>query len=412
MDFRPKSWKMSSSRSTSTTLIQMKERVQHVLTVENFRNRIEEFSSKKEWTRSNEFSVEIPAATESDRRAAAEIASGESGAEEAARCKIRFCLEFRVEKFEIYDNNGRLLQTNKPFLSLRVTLACPSIFQSSANNSNVDENCSRLGKGSSCTFGIGVPGRDPIHEVTDARLVTPTSPSGSGIWSVRKFVPVEALAKEPARYLDPVSGALSLTCKLVLVLGERTVDHTPVPLAADPGRRLNERLRPDAFPDLTLVVEGDRLPCHKHMMAAASDVFAAMLSMEKGKEAEEGEVNIPDFGLVPVEVMLDYVYSDDLSLSPEQTADKELLAEVVYIAEKYQILGLKVKAVEAALAILDVGNVSDFLVLGDRVSSERLKASCVTFATENIVSVRKTDSWARLSREHGGLVDEILGELL
>lgn len=72
-------------------------------------------------------------------------------------------------------------------------------------------------------------------------------------------------------------------------------------------------LQPD-YSDLTLVVEGTRLPAHRLVLASCSDYFRAMLYGGM-RESQQNEVVLMDTPLGAFELLLKYIYTGQLKLS-------------------------------------------------------------------------------------------------
>ena len=85
---------------------------------------------------------------------------------------------------------------------------------------------------------------------------------------------------------------------------------------------------------------------HKCVLAAHSDVFSAMFQLKSSVENIHSRVKIIDFDSTIVRQMLRYLYSGDF---PEELS-RENVAELLKIAEKYQLEMLKLASEERLIS--------------------------------------------------------------
>ena len=112
-----------------------------------------------------------------------------------------------------------------------------------------------------------------------------------------------------------------------------------------------------AWPDFTLVFEGEEVPCHKEVLAAVFSVFEAMVG-NNHKEAIEGKANIKisaDVGRAFVR----YIYTEDV----ERELMKEQASAFLSLGEMYNLQGLKEVAELELLSQLKKENVVDMIHL-------------------------------------------------
>lgn len=86
--------------------------------------------------------------------------------------------------------------------------------------------------------------------------------------------------------------------------------------------------------DVTFRVGRDKTPikAHKYMLASRSPVFYTMF---EGSLPETGEINVPDIDENIFQIILRYIYSDELTLSNENVKD------TLYAADKYMLWKVK-----------------------------------------------------------------------
>ncbi|TRY75243.1 hypothetical protein TCAL_09496 [Tigriopus californicus] len=341
--------------------------VEHIFVIDDFASRIESGLFHKESLFSSEFGNIHP----SD-----------------PKLTMIFQMEVKFDRFELYDVNGKLLQINCPFIAVRLH----------AKGLKQDRSVEFQPKGK-CQFTILDDFEHPIKESEDNQMHS----SGVRSWYVEKFLCLD----DPRTYLCE-SGALVLRSHLTLNLGDRIPkrSYKREDQSLDVSKALSQRLSRESYPDIYLVSQGLRFPCHKHMLASCSEVFEAMFSQENSSEAISNEVKIEDIDPDTLEKVLDFVYKD-------KVVDFEGLAiNLIYAAEKYNLENLKILAVQRAVQQINVMNVSEVLILGDRVQSNTLKEAAMDFILRNIQSVRSSAGWKELTQNFGNLVDEVLGELL
>ncbi|TRY75438.1 hypothetical protein TCAL_09507 [Tigriopus californicus] len=214
--------------------------------------------------------------------------------------------------------------------------------------------------------------------------------NGHGV-PIDSFLSVSAhqVLEEPSQYLRS-DHSLAIQCSIELNCGTDLAMESTAPI--NPDLKLSVRLTPEKYPDMYLVSGKTRLPCHKHMLAACSNVFDVMFTHDSS-EKETNEVIITDVQLKTLEKLLEFVYTDEIK-------DFEGLAHsLVYVADKYNMANLKTLAMNAAVRNLDTNNVSDYFALGELVQSEYLVQRASDFAFKNATKVMKSDGWKALSHE-------------
>ncbi|TRY74609.1 hypothetical protein TCAL_00775 [Tigriopus californicus] len=195
----------------------------------------------------------------------------------------------------------------------------------------------------------------------------------------------------PKTGLLRTDNSLAIRCLVELDCGDVVVAGTALPLDFDQPR--NQRLSPYVFPDMNLVcAEQLYFPCHKHMLAASSDVFMAMFSNESHQEVKCNEVHVEDVDPIAVEKLIEFVYNNEIE-------DFDGCAhELIYAADKYNMANLKTYAINNAVKTLSIENVCDFITLGELVQSEFLMKTALEFAFDHAEEVIKSDRLKNLSQ--------------
>lgn len=157
----------------------------------------------------------------------------------------------------------------------------------------------------------------------------------------------------------------------------------------------------DAFSDVMLKCGDVKLSAHKSILAARSPVFKAMFE-NRMKESRAREIGIPDVTPAALKAMLNYIYS-------AKTVDftEKLACELLYAADKYELLELKemcVSYLKGVVSIENVFRILDVAILHD----ESLKLSACDHIGENFTVLEKTKGWISLKKRKPDLVMEIL----
>ncbi|GIY37962.1 TD and POZ domain-containing protein 3 [Caerostris darwini] len=152
------------------------------------------------------------------------------------------------------------------------------------------------------------------------------------------------------------------------------------------------------FHDITLIVDGVKLPAHKSILSARSPVFKAM--MNSALEAESMPVEISDISKEIVKLMLQYIYSGEVGYITVQTA-----MELYYAADKYELISLKEKCSKILVGNLEASCAVDILLLGHKHFDEELKFSTIKFIVKNASEVQKREEWVNLMKNYPHLAN-------
>ncbi|XP_063974701.1 speckle-type POZ protein B-like [Diachasmimorpha longicaudata] len=154
----------------------------------------------------------------------------------------------------------------------------------------------------------------------------------------RRFISREKLSSERDLYMT--NGLLMINCRLswqLLELDTPDVMEQEIISTANLHRLQDDMkafLNNSTFSDVTLIAEDMTIPAHKIILAARSPVFTAMFKYPLMMESQSNEVKIQGVSLRVVLGMLEYIYTD-------QIRDEGLVRELLKVADRYQIEGLK-----------------------------------------------------------------------
>ncbi|XP_037045183.1 speckle-type POZ protein-like [Bradysia coprophila] len=160
-------------------------------------------------------------------------------------------------------------------------------------------------------------------------------------------------------------------------------------LAADMGRIFDESL----MSDLKISTADTCFPGHKAILAARSSVFAAMLGTNM-TEKQQNTVEILDFDTDVVRGMLQYLYTGETELIGRHAPD------LLRIAEKYDLAGLKEACEHAICDDLNVDNAAMLLNLAHMHNATLLKQCALDFIKRNATKVKQTKGFADLQFAH------------
>ena len=142
--------------------------------------------------------------------------------------------------------------------------------------------------------------------------------------------------------------------------------------------------------------------CHKAVLAARSDVFAAMFRHKEMKENVTNQVEIKDTDADVLEDLLRFMYSNKVN-NLESNASRLLIA-----ANKYNITSLKVLCEEFLSSNINVHNAANLLQLGYLHEAKILRLAAIEFITNHLPEVIKTSDWELISKTESVLFNELL----
>ncbi|XP_065209915.1 speckle-type POZ protein-like [Planococcus citri] len=164
---------------------------------------------------------------------------------------------------------------------------------------------------------------------------------------------------------------------------------------------LERLLRDQTFVDVTFVVDGKNFGAHKNILASRCPVFEAMFKHNM-QENKSNEVNISDIRPEVFEEFLLFMYTD-------KTPNYKLVTELLVVADKYQVEGLRVLCEEIISKELTVENAFDLLFFADLHGAERLLSKVAFYIKTNPANLTATQSWKNAILTHPHLFDLVNG---
>lgn len=150
----------------------------------------------------------------------------------------------------------------------------------------------------------------------------------------------------------------------------------------DISRTFNEGLQ---HTDVTLISSsGDKIPCHKFMLAARSPVFKAMFSLKLSKENTTGRIEIVDFSTKALEAMVKYIYTEEI-----EEKDTSIALELLALSDKYDLAKSRFMLSKKLVELVDVENCLRYYVYGFLHNADELKRAALDVLYKNWQTIKK-----------------------
>lgn len=148
----------------------------------------------------------------------------------------------------------------------------------------------------------------------------------------------------------------------------------------------------NSLSDVIFLIGNEKIPAHKLMLASVSPVFEGMFSHQM-KENLTNMVQIENVDSNAFKEMLRYIYIGQI----------ENLKNVVFglyeLADKYDIVNLRIICEEFFERCLSIENVIAVLEHADRHNSDNLKNECIAFMDRNFDKVGNTEAFRRIHKD-------------
>ena len=188
------------------------------------------------------------------------------------------------------------------------------------------------------------------------------------------------------------NGALTIqvTGTIIDTSPKQSVIHSSVIPEHGFSEKINRMFQDGLFTDLTIVVGEKTFKVHKVVLGSQSDVFKRMLESDM-KEKNEAVVEIADIAPAVMEDFLAYLYTG----SPPNI--KNFAKELLLVADKYDIMRLRLLCENELKMGLTVETVTSVLLLADKLQQESgssLLEACINFIKQHSAAVRQSEEWA------------------
>ncbi|KIH44504.1 BTB/POZ domain protein, partial [Ancylostoma duodenale] len=137
------------------------------------------------------------------------------------------------------------------------------------------------------------------------------------------------------------------------------------------------------FSDVVFVVDGEKFPAHKVLLAARSEYFRAMLYGGL-KESDEGEIVLEETNVFAFRILLKYIYTAKLTLLEYK---EEQVMDILGLAHKYGFVKLQNAVADYMKAILNNKNLCTIFNISQLYCLDDLTEYCLVFADQNASEV-------------------------
>ncbi|XP_044586120.1 TD and POZ domain-containing protein 1-like [Cotesia glomerata] len=158
--------------------------------------------------------------------------------------------------------------------------------------------------------------------------------------------------------------------------------------------------------DVTIIVDQVRIPAHKVVLAAHSEVFSKMLQSEM-KEAKDGEINIKYINPEVILEMLHYCYTGTMKAKNSV----QIALQVLEVADIYQIIKLKEICELNLWSRMSIGNVLQIIDAADDHNAINLRQKAMEFILRRHKEVFPTNEFQELFFRKQKLMLEIVRAL-
>ena len=135
-----------------------------------------------------------------------------------------------------------------------------------------------------------------------------------------------------------------------------------------------------ALMDFKIHVKDDEFPCAKFVMAAHSPMLRAMLTSDMAEVAKQ-EIRLDHISKDIVQIILDYMYCEDVSFHKDQ------LMDLIAAADYLQMTELKAMCLDEVPDILEPVNVISWWKEAAKMNYDAIKQPCEEVMAANIKQI-------------------------
>lgn len=228
----------------------------------------------------------------------------------------------------------------------------------------------------------------------------------TGGWGYHEFLKRDIL-------LDAKNGLLPennlrILCELNVV--ENPVNNTKILMNREAkltelSNDLSNLLATSDMSDVVISVGEKSFKVHRIILAARSPVFGAMFKHDLAENITN-TINITDIEPDVIEQVIHYLYSGRCSRI------EELAADILPVADKYDLKGLKELCEEFLRSNITAENVVRYLILADMHTAKVLKVEAIEYISKNSKDVLKSLSWKTVTVSHPSIVPEVYSAII
>ena len=194
----------------------------------------------------------------------------------------------------------------------------------------------------------------------------------------------------------------------VTCIGNRiTMDKTALPQQKSSSfvlEKIYGRDMPDS--DFVLMCEGEAVPCHKLVLANASEFFEGLLKPHT-KEYQEGSSSLQCSAKIGRN-LIKFLYTVEI----EETVFNENIVDFLRLADMLFIERLKQRAEQRMLQLLSRPNMAAFFIAGADFNAEDIRKVAKKFLQSNMDWFHKQENWKEAFKQHQDLLIEVYSEMV
>ena len=191
----------------------------------------------------------------------------------------------------------------------------------------------------------------------------------------------------------------------VVIEGDQTISHDFLDATNSLSCDLGDSFKSTDFTDMTIICDKREFHCHKFMLAARSEVFAAMLRHEF-LEKQNSRVDVKEIDGETMELLLSYVYTGHVTDFKNVS-----VVELFKAADRYRLDHLKHMCEEELVNRVEASNAADILSLAHKYNAAPLKSFALAMISRNVEEVMRTRGWKELILSDQGLLVEAFDSL-
>eukprot|EP00090_Calanus_glacialis_P013558 TRINITY_DN22222_c0_g1_i1.p1 TRINITY_DN22222_c0_g1~~TRINITY_DN22222_c0_g1_i1.p1 ORF type:complete len:374 (-),score=141.01 TRINITY_DN22222_c0_g1_i1:52-1173(-) len=204
---------------------------------------------------------------------------------------------------------------------------------------------------------------------------------------------------------------LTLVAKMVFVQeevvieGDQTISHDFLDATNSLSCDLSDAFKSTDFTDMTIICDKREFHCHKFMLAARSEVFAAMLRHEF-LEKQNSRVDVKEIDGETMELLLSHIYTGHVADFKNVS-----VVDLFKAADRYRLDHLKHMCEEELVNRVEASNAADILSLAHKYNAAPLKSFALAMISRNVEEVMRTRGWKELILSDQGLLVEAFDSL-
>jgi speckle-type POZ protein len=161
--------------------------------------------------------------------------------------------------------------------------------------------------------------------------------------------------------------------------------------------------------DVSFIVDGEKFPAHRAVLAARSPVFKAQL-LGSMADAKMPSITLHDIAPATFKVMLRFMYTDACPADSELgNSPDEMFRCLLAAADRFALDRLKILCAVKLWDNISADTVVATLICAETYNCQQLKKKCIDFIAEekNFKKVVLTDGCVQLAQQFPSILDEL-----